>query len=144
MQPETLTIQCELRELERACTFAARFCDARGIGRGHARTLVLILEELITNTVKHGHCAAGSPITVTLERTPAGLEIGYQDHGVPFDPGKDVPAPNFSGTLTRRPTGGLGWHLIKFYCTRLDYRRDGNSNLLVLSVPIDPEGASPR
>lgn len=144
MQPETLTIQCELREIERACSFAARFCNTWGVGHGHAHTFVLILEELITNTVKHGHSAAGSPITVTLERTPAGIEIGYRDHGVPFDPNNDVPAPNFSLTLTRRPTGGLGWHLIKFYCSRLDYRRDGHTNLLALSVPIDRDGASPR
>jgi len=144
MQPETLTIQGELREIERACSFAARFCHARGISPVHARTLVLILEELITNTVKHGKLAAGSPITVTLQRSPAGIEIGYRDHGVPFDPNHDVPAPDFSLTLSRRPTGGLGWHLIKFYCSRLDYRRDGPTNLLALCVPLDRDGAAPR
>lgn len=144
MQPETLTIQCELREIERACAFAARFCETRAVGHGQARSLVLILEELVTNTVKHGKCAPGSAISVTLERTPAGIEIGYRDHGVPFDPNKDVPAPNFARTLTRRPPGGLGWHLIKFYCSRLDYRRDHDTNLLALSVPISRDGVAPR
>lgn len=144
MQPETLTIQGELREIERACSFAARFCHTRGIDPVHARTLVLILEELITNTVKHGKLAAGSPITVTLQRSPAGTEIRYQDHGVPFDPNTDVPAPDLSLTITRRPAGGLGWHLIKFYCSRLDYRREGSTNLLALCVPMDRDGAPVR
>lgn len=144
MQPETLTIQGELREIEHAHSFATRFCESRGIGPVHSYTLVLILEELITNTVKHGNTAAGSPISVTLQRSPAGIEIGYRDHGVPFDPNHDVPEPDFSLTLSRRPTGGLGWHLIKFYCSRLDYRRDGPTNLLALCVPMDHDGAAVR
>lgn len=142
MQPETLTIQGELRETERAYSFAARYCQTRGISPVHARTLGLILEELITNTIKHGKPAAGSPITVTLQRSAAGIEIGYRDHGVPFDPNHDVPAPDFSLTLSRRLTGGLGWHLIKFYCSRLDYRRDGSTNLLALCVPVDNDDAA--
>lgn len=144
MQPETLTFQCKLREIERVRSFAARFCDTCGAGHDHARTLVLILEELITNTVKHGNCAPDSPITVTLERTPSGFEIGYRDHGMPFDPNEDVPELDLSATLSRRLAGGLGWHLIKCYCSRLDYRRDGDTNRLALFVPIERDGASPR
>lgn len=144
MQPETLTIQGELREIERVCLFATRYCQTRGIGPIHAHTLVLILEELITNTVKHGKPAAGSPISVTLQRSPSGIEIRYRDHGVPFDPNHDVPAPDLSLTLSRRPTGGLGWHLIKCYCSRVDYRRDGSTNLLALCLPVGDDGVAPR
>ena len=140
MNPETLILQGELREIERASQFASQFCRERAIHRDHERILDLILEELITNTVKHGSPPAGSPISVSLDRVPGGIEILYKDQGTPFDPNHDVPEPDLNITLTRRSAGGLGWPLIKFYCRRLDYRREGATNVLDLIVRLDDPG----
>lgn len=137
MHSETVTLRGELHEIERASQFVGKFCRSRGIETSQERVLILIMEELITNTVKHGSPPAGSPISVTLERSPRGIEVHYRDHGLPFNPNTDLPVTDLEVTLTRRPAGGLGWPLIKFYCSRLDYRRDGATNLLWLTMPTD-------
>lgn len=137
IQSETLTLRGELHEIERASQFVVQFCHSRGVEGSHESILILIMEELITNTVKHGSPPAGSPISVTLARSTRGIELYYRDHGRPFNPNTDVPEADLEVTLTRRPAGGLGWPLIKFYCSRLDYRRDGATNLLALTMLID-------
>lgn len=141
MQPQTLTLQGRLHEIERASRFAGGFCRAHGLGRAQCDVLILILEELITNTVKHGLPPEQAPISIALERAPDGIRVRYRDHGKPFDPNRDLPEPNLEDTLTERRTGGLGWPLIKHYCSRLDYRREPDANLLELTIALDVDPA---
>ena len=68
MQLETLRLQGALHEIERASRHVARFCRTHGIEAEDERILELILEELITNTVKHGSPPVDAPIEVSLVR----------------------------------------------------------------------------
>ncbi len=141
MKPETLSLQGRLHEIERASRFAIGFCQAQGLESPEQRILLLILEELITNTVKHGAAPPEAPIQVSLGTVPGGIELTYRDRGKPFDPRYDVEEPDLNGTLTGRSVGGLGWPLIKFYCVTLDYRREEDCNLLRLVLRLS--GAEP-
>ena len=128
-----------LHEIERASQFAGRFCRAHGIDAEDERILVLILEELITNTVKHGEAPPDAPIELSLTRVADGVHLLYRDHGRAFDPTRDLPEPDLNVTLGLRPTGGLGWPLIRYYCSAIDYARETDCNRLALAVRFEPE-----
>jgi len=138
MQPDTLRLKGALHEIERASRFVGGFCRAHGIEAEEERILVLILEELITNTVKHGEAPPDAPIDISLAREDDGIHLVYRDRGRPFDPTRDLPEPDFSATLGLRPTGGLGWPLIRYYCAAIAYSREADGNLLALTVRFDP------
>ena len=143
MKPETLTLQGRLAEIGRASHFAADFCRSEDLDASQERVLVLILEELITNTVKHGSPPVDAPIVITLARTENDIQIGYRDSGTAFNPHRDAPAPDLSDTLSRRRAGGLGWPLIRHYCSDIGYSRDGECNCLELTVPVGAGRVAP-
>ena len=64
MKPMSLTLQGRLPEIGRASHFVADFCQSEGLEGSDERILTLILEELITNTVKHGSPPVDAPIHI--------------------------------------------------------------------------------
>lgn len=139
----SLTLQGRLPEIGRASQFVADFCRSEGLDGAQERVLTLILEELITNTVKHGSPPVDAPIHLDMARTTDDVVIGYRDFGIPFDPNTDAPAPNLADSITGRPPGGLGWPLIKHYCSSLEYSREGDCNCLCLIVPVGAGKVAP-
>lgn len=115
--------------VQRALALVSAFCaDNRITGRDRM-VLYLIMEELVTNTLRHGAPPADAPIEVELTRRQDRVEVGYADHGVPFDPLREAPAGE---PITAYPEGGLGWRLIRHYCPAIDYRREAGQNRLRL------------
>ena len=113
-------------------TWAERFVAAVGAERSAALRLVLVLEELFTNTVAHGYPAdADGPIWVTLARKPGLIEVTYEDAGRRFDPFTEVSVPR------QDPVGGLGLALVRGLCTGATYARHGDRNRITLDVPTD-------
>ena len=53
------------------------------------------------------------------------------DKGKPFDPTTQGEADITSG-LDERPIGGLGIHLTRSIMDRMEYRREGDSNVLIM------------
>jgi len=143
MKPETLTLQGRLSEIGRASHFVADFCGSKDLDSSQERVLVLILEELITNTVKHGSPPVDAPIHITLVRQGGDIHIDYRDQGIPFDPNSDAPTPDLADTLSRRRAGGLGWPLIRHYSSSIGYRREGEWNCLQLTVPVGAGRVAP-
>ena len=112
------------------------FCRNNGIRTRLGRVLLLILEELVTNTVTHGQPPSGSVIDVGLCRDRNHISLSYRDRGIPFDPVKDRKPPDLSQTMRSRPPGGVGWPLIFHYCAEVHYRRVGEANVLELMIPL--------
>jgi serine/threonine-protein kinase RsbW len=66
---------------------AEAFGAAMGADRGAVLRLVLVLEELFTNTVTHGYPAGGEgPIWIAFAQRADLIEVTYEDAGPPFDP----------------------------------------------------------
>ena len=58
-----------------------------GLRHEDSMRLLLIVEELFTNTVRHGHGGdCDAPIGVTLGAAAAHVELAYEDTAPPFDP----------------------------------------------------------
>jgi anti-sigma regulatory factor (Ser/Thr protein kinase) len=132
---DSLRIPPEMSGVDQAESYASAFCQQHQIGPRLQRVLLLILEELVANTVNHGQPPQGSFIDVTLRSDGNHIFLYYRDRGIPFNPNTDRKDPDFSATMRSRPVGGVGWPLIFHYCAEVRYRRLGDANDLELTIP---------
>jgi anti-sigma regulatory factor (Ser/Thr protein kinase) len=117
--------------------WAEAFAATQGADRTATLRLVLVLEELFTNSVIHGYGAGTEgPIWITLARGPGVIEVTYEDAAPPFDP---IAEPDAARAGPRPPgdlTGGLGLALVRGLSTAARYARAGERNRVTLGVPI--------
>jgi len=108
-------------ELRRIGTFLNDFCTRQGIGREHCLRLNLVVEELFTNTVRHGHRGdSDSPVWLSVDAGPTAVHVVYEDIAPPFNPyALLASAPDT--TLSLRRVGGLGVLLTRELASSRDY-----------------------
>jgi serine/threonine-protein kinase RsbW len=107
--------QATMDALTETASFVTGFADDHGIGRSDALRLTLVVEELFTNTVKHGYgCDSGATIRIALSAIVDEIALFYEDGAPPFDP-----LSRLSGSLSSvnadiesRHVGGLGIYLV--------------------------------
>jgi anti-sigma regulatory factor (Ser/Thr protein kinase) len=127
----SLEIANDIAALSPASERLRAFLDECG-APGEASFLAdLVVEELVSNTIKYG-CDAGEAcaIRVGLIYEDGLLTIEVCDEGKPFDP-LEADAPDFSLPAEERPIGGLGIHLVRQMTDELRYERRGNENVVV-------------
>jgi anti-sigma regulatory factor (Ser/Thr protein kinase) len=104
---------------------------AAGFGRDDAMRLRLVIEELFTNTVVHGHGAdSEAPVRLTLDSQPGRVGVTYEDTGPPFDPRGREEAVD---PAALRP-GGLGLVMVNRLGRELTYARVEDRNRLALVI----------
>jgi serine/threonine-protein kinase RsbW len=115
-------IPARLERLRELRAFLEGFCTASGVGRDACLRLNLMLEELFTNTVRHGHGGdCDAPVWVTLARQPGQVRLTYEDTAPPFNPYARLPVEAPDTTLEMRKLGGLGVLLTREMATSRDY-----------------------
>ena len=102
--------------------FVESFCGEAALGRDHCLRLNLVLEELFTNTVRHGHRGdSDAPIWVTLSAGRAGVHLTYEDAAPPFNPYGTPPNAPPDATVKMRKIGGLGVLLTRKLAASREY-----------------------
>ncbi len=83
--------------------------EAAGLGSEDRHKLTLIVEELFTNTVTHGHRGdSNAPVQVTLEDTAGGVRFTYEDSAPQYDPLAASRRTDIESTINERRVGGIG------------------------------------
>lgn len=91
--------------------------------------VVLALEEVATNVVRHGGGEEGtSEIEIEVVSTDTEARVEVRDSGKPFDPFHDAPEPDIEAAIEDRKIGGLGVHFVKVLMDEASYRREGGRN----------------
>jgi anti-sigma regulatory factor (Ser/Thr protein kinase) len=105
----------------------------------------LVVEELFTNTVVHGHGGdSDAPVRIGLGVDPLHLELIYEDTAPPFDPLRDVTRSEseLERGVAERQVGQLGIALVVGMAVRASYlREDGWNRLRVTLQRQAPDGA---
>ncbi len=102
--------------------FLEGFCADTGLPRQDCLRLNLVLEELFTNTVKHGHRGdSDAPVWIGLTRTDGAVQVVYEDKAPPFNPYARLTEHSPDMTLEMRKIGGLGVLLTKELAASRDY-----------------------
>lgn len=111
-----------LDQLRPVQAFLEGFCADFGLPRQECLRLNLVLEELFTNTVKHGHRGdCDAPVWIGLTRTGGAVQIVYEDKAPPFNPYARLTDNSPDMTLEMRKIGGLGVLLTKELAASRDY-----------------------
>jgi len=144
--PEDCTVVARMNGLGDAIEFVEAFCADRGISPSDALRLSLVVEELFTNTVVHGH-AGGSdaPVRLALRADDSRLELSYQDRAPPFDPVAHATRATVdpAAGLDDRPIGQLGLTLVVDMAERISYAREDGCNRIRLALRREPVLSKP-
>jgi anti-sigma regulatory factor (Ser/Thr protein kinase) len=106
-------------------------------------SMVLAVEEAVTNIVMHGYRGINGNISLKADFDGSKVTITIEDSGVPFDPMKSKistvvddngdQVPSIKAGLEDRPIGGLGIHLIKSSVDDVEYTfYDGKNSLKLM------------
>jgi serine/threonine-protein kinase RsbW len=118
--------------------WAEAFGAAVGSNRGAILRLVLVLEELFTNTVTHGYAGDdGGAIWVTLASGGDSIEVTYEDVGPAFDPFAPRPGDPTGLRAPSGEVGGLGLALVRGLSVAPRYARVDGRNRITLTVRLD-------
>jgi serine/threonine-protein kinase RsbW len=124
--------------LPEAAAFIAEICAAAGFRRDTCLKLTLLVEELFTNTIVHGHKQESEePVRLAFEVRPGRIALTYEDTAPPHDPFAGVTAPDEAATVEDRLVGGLGVLLVSSMARDVEYRRvDGKNRIrLIITAP---------
>ena len=136
------TFQGRLHSFVEVRALAETFGTTVGADQDTTLRIVLVLEELFTNTVTHGYAAGGEgPVWISLASQGGAIEITYEDAGPTFDPLVDAPTPSLAAE--GRVPGGLGLALVRGLSAAAGYARIGDRNRVTLTVAIGSAPAAP-
>lgn len=119
--------------LGQAIAFVESFCAERGVARDDMLRLSLVVEELFTNTVTHGHGGdSDAPVRIALGANARELELAYDDTAQPFDPLANAASltAGLEGDVSERAVGNVGVALVAGIASRIGYAREDGWNRL--------------
>ena len=129
------TFPARLSAFEQVRSLIGEFGEAAGLGREDRHKLTLIVEELFTNTVTHGHRGdSTAPVQISLEDTAAGVELTYEDSAPQYDPVAASRRTDIESTINERRVGGLGVFLTISLTNGAVYRFVEGHNLISLTL----------
>ena len=127
-----LVIDSRLSEIRRASELVDEFKARHGLADDDANAIHIVLDEVLSNSIRHGLAGAAShAIAVMLELSDGEITIEVEDDGVAYDP-TQAPAPVLAGTLEERTEGGLGMTFVRGLTNAIEYQRIDGRNRLVL------------
>jgi len=104
------------------------------------RDLQLAVDEVCSNSIRHGYAGREGQIEVTVQRVGSSIKVVTRDWGRTFDP-EQVPVPDPNLPLEERSLGGLGLFLVRQVMdeVRFDFN-DHNGNSVTMIRRLDREG----
>lgn len=96
--------------------------------------LNMAVEEMITNVVRHS--GTSEAVEVLIDQDQDVFCVKLADRGAAFDPFRQAPKPALEAGLEDRPIGGLGVHLVQKMLDKAEYRREGDRNLVTLTMNL--------
>ena len=113
------------------------FGEAAELGREDRHKLTLIVEELFTNTVNHGHRGdSDAPVFITFEEDQGDVHLIYEDSAPPFDPLAAGKRTDIESTVKERRVGGLGIFITIGLTEQVDYSYVEGRNRICLRLVV--------
>ncbi len=133
-----ITLSNNLDELVRLNAFIEKTAVEWGISRELMFQLNMATEEVISNTIKYGYKDSKAEDKILIEYAfhEGKITISITDHAMEFNPLKVLPPEDLDKPARDRKIGGLGIYFIRKLMDNVDYRREDDSNVLVLTKKI--------
>ena len=128
----SLQVAADVAQLATIRAFVEQHSRALGIDAYGIYDLILAVNEAATNIVAHGYRGRPGTIEIQLRQRGDAIEIALRDHAPLFDP-TQVPTPDLTLPLHKRPLGGMGVHVTRELMDDIRYRvTAGGGNELIL------------
>lgn len=116
----------------------AQFAQENDLPAKTAFAVELVLEELVTNVVKHSGKPGGATIEVMLDRDGNAIKGAVRDDAEAYDPLARDPV-DINASLDERGIGGLGVHLVRSMTDQLAYQFSDGHNVLTFTINIEKD-----
>ena len=114
-----------------------RFSSAHGLPDRVRRSVQVVLDELLSNTVRCGKVGDRElTIEVGFHLDTETLRVEIVDDGAPFNP-LERESPDTTLPLELRPVGGLGVMLVRHLVDDITYGYEGGRNRVLLGKRLD-------
>lgn len=132
---ETVIVRNDLDDLPAVYAALESFAADTGLPDSVRRTLLLIVEELFSNTVSYGYPSGKvDEIAVSATLDPDYVELVLADRAVPFDSAATPIAPDATETVDHKAVGGLGLFLVHQLAEKVTHEREGDTNRTIVRV----------
>jgi serine/threonine-protein kinase RsbW len=138
MVKREISIQNDLGELKRLTAFMEEAAAEWNFSNDLLFQLNLVAEEVISNIILYGfkNDQTDEKIQVELSFIQGELKMSVTDHGIEFNPLTLPPPDDLDKPASERNIGGLGVYIIRQIMDEVEYHRDDNSNILILTKKI--------
>ncbi len=133
----TIAVRADNEAMAHIRSFIEGFGQARAVGAADLARILIAVEELVTNIVRHGYGPGEEPglVRITLRLDGNRFAVEIVDDSRPFDP-FGAPAPDLDAPVETRAIGGLGLYIVKALMDETRYRREGAHNVVEISRPV--------
>jgi anti-sigma regulatory factor (Ser/Thr protein kinase) len=128
---QKIKINATLKELPLVTDFIEEICDEMDVTPKDSYSIMLIVEELVTNVCKHSYPEGSGTLEVTIDHHETYCTLIFTDSGIPFNP-TQVPAPNTKLSLDERQIGGLGIFFVRQNSDEFHYSRQNGQNIVTI------------
>jgi len=132
-----LTVQNELKELDKIRKFLREYLKGWDISEEDFFKIELALVEMCTNVIRYGYPGGKGKIHLKAWHEDERFYLEIRDSGVPFDPSR-IRKPSLKELLTKERLGGLGIFLARKLMDGFSYRRQDNENILTMFKKAKP------
>jgi serine/threonine-protein kinase RsbW len=114
------------------------FAQKAGLPEASRRNLMLVLEELFSNTVNYGYGSdIADTISIVLKRDGDEIKIEIKDRAQAFDVAREPNRPNEDLGLEEMKIGGLGLFLVHELAKSVANRRRNGTNTTEICLPVE-------
>jgi sigma-B regulation protein RsbU (phosphoserine phosphatase) len=133
-----LQIVNKLEEITRVTEAISAFCEQHDLDGKNRRSLSLVFDELLNNTISYGYDDDDDDehvIDIAVLVADGRLVATVSDDGKPFNPFVSA-TPDTELSVEDRPIGGLGVHLVRNVMDKVSYERRGEHNVILLEKQL--------
>lgn len=129
------SVQAKLIYFSEIQSLIEDFTAAARITNEDCHKLTLIVEELFTNTIRHGHGGdSDSPVSVSLESQGGKLKVVYEDTAPEYDSLAAAMRTDIAYTVNNLKVGGLGVALTFAIAESAQYAYVEGRNRIVITL----------
>ena len=132
-----ITVKATLEQMGDVMAFVDGALEEMGCSMRAQMQIDVAMDELFSNIAHYAYPAGGGEATVAIafdEGTRQAV-ITLTDRGIPFNP-LECGDPDITAAAGERKAGGLGIFLVRKTMDALEYRREGDRNILTVRKGI--------
>lgn len=127
--------EAEADSLSAVLTFVLEAAEKAGVPLSRLPHLELAVDETLTNIIRYAYRGESGNVEVRVSADDRDYTVAFADRGAAFDP-LSAPPPDLSTDLAHRKPGGLGIFFTRQMVDDVEYRRDGDRNILTLVMRL--------